>query len=262
LILNNKRIEEELKKSSLNLSLMEFKRKILIISLIFFLLLLGVMLLFDLQIIFSFLISLIISIIIYFLLLLIPLKLNEWKAKKIEALMPFVLLELSVLLKLNVLPEKALEIISKKKNAFCFELRKAIKEKLQGKSIHEALKNTARKINSIEFKSFISTFLSIIESNKENKEEIIKGIALNLFEKQKTKEKEFSSKAVIYSLLFIVFAALMPAFLLAFIVVGSFFIEIQLKAIDVFLLITILFPLINSTILLMLYFKMPETLKG
>ena len=141
-------LRKELIKTDLRISFNEYKAKTIFIGLIIALSINGLLLLINASVFVSVILSGVIFFCVIFLGFILPFKLNELKAKKIEAGMPFLLLELSILLKLNVLPEKALEKITKRKELFAVELRKALNEKRKGKNLRSALKKMTEKINS------------------------------------------------------------------------------------------------------------------
>ena len=65
-----------------------------------------------------------------------------------------------------------------------------------------------------------------------------------------------------YSVVFIVLSAIVPAMFQAFISIGSTFMELDFTSIQILLITTVLFPVINLGILLLIKSKTPEILKG
>lgn len=76
---------------------------------------------------------------------------------------------------------------------------------------------------------------------------------------QRTKWKSFAQKLVLFSLVFIGVSALVPALFLAFVTIGSRFLELSLTPGDILLISWGIFPLLDAGVLVMVYWQMPPT---
>ncbi len=85
----------------------------------------------------------------------------------------------------------------------------------------------------------------------------LKRLTEELYLKQRIESKEFSSKMVVYSLIFIAISAIVPAMFQSFILIGSYFMKITLSSFQIFIIIIILFPLIDIIILFVINSKTP-----
>lgn len=252
---------KELKKAGINLSEKEFTEKSIKYSLIFASI--SIVCVFAFSKIFTALLFGVLSFCLgVFCSMKIPLYLKKRKAKKIEKHLPFALMAMSVELNINLSFEKILKNVSKDYGEFSLEIKKALKEIESGATIQEALFNLSERTDSKILKRSLSQITSIYEHGSEQKGEPIKQLAKELLSRQKTESKEFTSKMVMYSVVFIVLSAIIPAMFQAFISIGSTFMELDFNAVQVLLITTVFFPLINLGILLMIKSKTPEFLKG
>lgn len=186
------------------------------------------------------------------------------KAKKIEKHLPFALMQLSVDLNTGIPFDKAiLRISNGEYDELSEEFKIAIRStKKIGSSLPEALMEIVNRNNSLQLKRTIAQLISIYEHGTKNKPgEIIRKIALEQLTRQKSEAREFSNKIVVFSLCFIVISAIIPALFQAMIIVGSSFIDLSLEPIQVIVIVTIIFPLIDISILLTLKSMTPEFMK-
>lgn len=199
------------------------------------------------------------------LLLSQPKKKLELRAKKIEKHLPFALMQLSVDLNSGIYFDKALKRISENDyGELSEELKKAIfAGKKASESTPKIMLNLAERNSSRELKRVVAQLVSIYEHGSAQKPgETIRSIALELLAKQKSVSKEFSGKIVVFSLGFIAVSAIIPALFQAFNIVGSGFIEIPFKPIEILIITGVVFPAINLAALLYIKSQTPEFLKG
>lgn len=193
----------------------------------------------------------------------IPLMLKQKKAKKVEKHLAFALMAMAVEMNINLSFEKILKNISDGNyGEFSIEIKKTIKEIESGASIQETLFNLSERTDSKMLKRSISQITSIYEHGSEEKGEPIKQLARELLSRQKTEAKEFTEKMIMYSVVFIVLSAIIPAMFQAFISIGSTFMELDFTGLEVLLITTVFFPAVNLGILLLIKSKTPEFLKG
>jgi len=155
---------------------------------------------------------------------------------------------------------KALEDSTKEKGFVTEEFKCVINDIKKGLTFEEALDKMNKKFDSLNVKRALSNLANIQRHGKKDVTSI-KKLAQELLLKQRIESKEFSNKMVMYSLVFIAISAIVPAMFQSFILVGSYFMALSFTAEQVFLIIVVLFPLIDISILGMINSKTPEFLK-
>jgi pilus assembly protein TadC len=194
-----------------------------------------------------------------------PIIKEKKKIALIEKELPFALLNLSIQLNLSIPIQKAFKSIAESDfGVLSKEFQKICREIFYyGVSVEEALIHFSKRINSSDVKRSIVQIIGIERlGRKELAGEPLKRIALELLEKQKAKARAFNGKLIVYSLMFTAFSALIPALFQAFILIGSFFLEISFTPFQILLIIVMVFPLTNSLILYLIKNRIPEFLKG
>lgn len=185
-------------------------------------------------------------------------------AKLFEKDFAFALMSLSTQLSIGISFENALQnialsdygIVSKE---FAIIL-KDVGEK--NASIHSALLSLSERIDSSIARRGLSQLVSAYDKGRKEASSDIKTIALELLNEQKNEAKAFSSKIVVLSLMFIAVSAIIPAMFQAFVIVGSMFLELDITPIQLLLIITIGFPLIDLAMLSYIKLKTPAFLGG
>lgn len=76
---------------------------------------------------------------------------------------------------------------------------------------------------------------------------------------QRTRWKSFAQKLVLLSLVFIGVSALVPALFLAFVTIGSRFLELSITQNDILVMAWGVFPLLDAGVLVMVYWQMPPS---
>ena len=130
----------------------------------------------------------------------------------------------------------------------------------KGSSLAEALERMNRRILSIPIRRANSNLYNIWLHGT-NDIDGLKKLTQELFLKQRIESKEFSSKMVVYALVFIAISAIVPAMFQSFIIIGSYFMKITLSPMQVLAIIIVLFPLIDVSILALINSKTPLFLK-
>ncbi|MDD3159817.1 MAG: hypothetical protein PHQ98_02525 [Candidatus ainarchaeum sp.] len=139
------------------------------------------------------------------------------------------------------------------------EYSRVIDDFEKGFSFNEALIKMNKRINSRDIRRVNSNLANLYLNG--NQIDGIKKINNELLMKQRIESKEFSGKMMVYSLVFIALSAIVPSMFQSFIIIGSYFMEISLSALQIFLIIVIGFPLIDLMILLVINSKTPVFLK-
>jgi len=181
-------------------------------------------------------------------------------AGKVEKDLPFALMQISVELNMNVPFEKTLESVEKGSyGVLAGEFRKLMREiRESGASIQEALFHLSERIDSSMLKRAVSQLSNVYEQGSRNKNgEPIRQLAKELLLKQKAESKEFSGKLVVFSLMFIAVSAIIPAFFLAYVIIGSMFLKMKFTALQVLLIAAVGFPFVDLAVLAMIKAKTP-----
>jgi hypothetical protein len=110
-------------------------------------------------------------------------------------------------------------------------------------------------------KRALSQIVFVYEHAGKNKASAIRNLAREQLSVQRTQSKEFSSKLVVYSLLFIAVSVILPSLFQAVILIGSSFMEISFTPLQVVLIVTIVFPIVDVFALFFVKNKTPEFLK-
>lgn len=212
------------------------------------------------NLVFSFLTSIIIFILVFSILTIIPIIENKKKISKIEAELPFFLMKLVTEINLGNSFFVAIEKTCEKNGAVENEFKKIVNDMKKGKSFEESVQEINYSLNSLEIRRALSSITNIYSHGGNSKS--LKRLTEELFLKQRIASKEFSGKMVVYSLVFIAISAIVPAMFSSFILIGSYFMAIGFSAIEVFLIIVVVFPALNIIILMMINSKTPLFLKG
>ena len=204
--------------------------------------------------------STIFTIVVFIILLQLPLAKKRKETKKFEADLPFFLLHLATEIKIGKSFSKAMNDSCKEENRAALEFEDVLADVKKGMSFQEALEKMNKKFDSLNVKRALSNLANIQRHGKRDVTSIRK-LAQELLLKQRIESKEFSNKMVMYSLVFIAVSAIVPAMFQSFILVGSYFMALSFTPEQVFLIIVVLFPIIDIGILAMINSKTPEFLK-
>lgn len=186
-------------------------------------------------------------------------------AEEVEKDLGFALMQMAVELNMNQQFEKCLARVAKGGyGRLSSEFRRIASEINEaGSSVQEALFNFSSRMNSPTIKRAVAQIVAAYEQGGgRNAGEPLKRMAIEHFAKQWAVSKEFSGKMVVFSLMFIAVSAIVPALFLAFVAVGSTFMELDFTAGQVVLIATVAFPAIDLAALLYIRGKTPRFLRG
>ncbi|MDP2973900.1 MAG: hypothetical protein Q8N60_02515, partial [Candidatus Diapherotrites archaeon] len=185
-------------------------------------------------------------------------------AKRVEAQLPFVLLNIAIELNLGIDFLRCLQHAAKQRGEAAAEFRKAvIAIDRQGATVQDAMLQMAARVNSRMLNRSIVQLVAAFEQGaKQAAGEPIKKIAGEILSRQKIESKLFAGKLVVLSLLFIAVSAIVPALFQSFTIVGSMVLKTQFTAMQVFLIIVVLFPLLDLIVLFYIKSKTPVFLRG
>jgi archaeal flagellar protein FlaJ len=196
---------------------------------------------------------------IFTLLIYTPVLKQKKHSKKVEASLPLFLSKLALELRVGKDFIKALKNICNGKGAAEKEYQKVIKDFENGSSISNALKQMNQRINCLNIKRANSSLNNIYLHGSSS--ETLKRLTDDLLLRQKIESKEFSGKMVVYALVFIAISAIVPSMFASFILIGSFFMKISFTPFQVLLVIVVLFPALDISILFMIHSKTPVFLR-
>ena len=111
-------------------------------------------------------------------------------------------------------------------------------------------------------KSTVLLLNSLQTEGLKEKTFLLDELSNNLIERQRILIKNYSNKTMLLTIIFVIVSAIIPALFQAFILIGSISLNVQLTSFQSFLIIVILFPLLDISILGIIYFLMPESIKG
>lgn len=246
-----------LRNSNQEISAVDFLRQSLLVSAVSSLFILSLLMAMNIEIIISISASFFLFSILFGALLSNPFMKERNLINKMEAELPFILLELSIQLNNGIILEKALEEISKKKTILSQEVKKR-----HFKSFLNAFNSTANDFNSNSLKSASFLLSSIHFEGLREKTFLLDELANNLIEKQRTAVKKYSQKTMLLTIIFVIVSAIIPALFQAFVLIGNIALSVQITSFHAFLIIVILFPLLDFAILGIIYALMPESIKG
>jgi pilus assembly protein TadC len=196
--------------------------------------------------------------VIFLLALQIPLIKKRKYAKKIENGMPNFLTNLITELKVG---KNVFDAIKKcATGEVGSEYLQVLKNVEQGTSFSDALLEMNANCGSLIVKRTNSNLNNLYLHG--NDVYSLKKFNDELLMRQRIESKEFSGKMVVYALVFIAVSAIVPAMFISFILIGSYFMEIQFTALQIFIIIVFVFPLIDSCILMMINSKTPIFLRS
>lgn len=186
------------------------------------------------------------------------------EAKKIDASLPFALLNISEQLNIGVPFDFCIKRIFTGYAVLSRKLEEKItKDEKAGISIKRSLLELSLATKSKNFTRALSYIVSVYDTSSGKKSgESLKKLALELLQRQKTEIKEFSEKTKMVSLMLVVFAALIPSLFSSIVLVGSNFMDLAISGAMLFAALIFIFPLIDIGILAYIYAIMPQSLKS
>lgn len=213
------------------------------------------------QIIESLAIGIIFSLMCFCFYLYLPIQKKKKTAQEFEKDFPFVLSAMAVEMNLNIPFEKSIDNISKENYGLVSSEFKKVSDEINesGSDLNEALLHLTERIDSLMLKRAVAQLSAIYSqgSKDKNSGDALRKISSEILSRQKTESKEFSGKLVVFSLVFVAISAIVPAIFQAFIIVGSMFLKLSFTALQVFLIVTVVFPLMNIALLIYIRNKTP-----
>lgn len=252
--------EKILKKANVREKEFEnYKKKCFSYSIIFSLFVLMFSWLYLYDIILSFGIMFFVFTIIFLIGINLPLIKHKKYTKKIESETAGFLTNLIIELKVGKDLLSAIKKCSLEKENIAKEYGIVLNLVENGLSFREALLLMNKKFNSLNIKRINSNLYNIYQHG--NDVFGLKKFADELLLRQRIESKEFGGKLVVYALVFIAVSAIVPAMFASFILIGSYFMQIQFSALQIFFILVILFPIIDLCVLISINSKTPIFLR-
>jgi len=186
----------------------------------------------------------------------VPKLLAKARAASIESDLPIAVRAMAIQLNMKMPFEAALQNTADANYKCSNELKRVAKEVTSGASIPEALYNMSERIESTIVKKIIVQLVRNYEEGTGG--EALKKLADELISIQKIKFREFSAQLSFLGLLFIALACIAPTLFLAYGLVASMFLNVQISPGDVWLMFAAVFPAINIILILYIKLKTPE----
>ncbi|MCX6800787.1 MAG: type II secretion system F family protein [Candidatus Diapherotrites archaeon] len=214
-------------------------------------------------------IALIAAILLFATFLSLPVLKKRAHAKKVEAELPLFLLQLSTEIKigksfLEALKDCTAQNLNEKRTRknLCVadEFGKVVADTEKGATFQEALNNMNNRMESLTIRRACSSLSNLHLQGKKDVDGL-KKLAQELLLKQKIESREFSSKMVVYALVFVAVSAIVPAMFQSFILIGSYFMKISFTPEQVFAIIVVFFPAVDIAILSIINSKTPAFLR-
>jgi len=187
----------------------------------------------------------------------IPKVISKTRANFIEADLPIAIRAMAIQLNMKVPFDAALQNIADTNYRCSLELKRVMKEVTGGASIPEALYNMSERVDSTIVRKIIVQLVRNYEEGTDG--EALKKNADELISIQKVRFREFSAQLSFLGLFFIAFACIAPTLFLTYSLVASMFLNTNLSSNDIWIMFTLIFPLINAAIILYIKAKTPET---
>lgn len=237
----------------------KYKQKCLSYSIIFSLFVLLFSWLYIRNILLCFAIMFFVFAIIFLLAINIPILKHKKYTRLVENSLAIFLTSLISELKSGNDLLNAIKKCSIEENSAAKEYRLVISLVENGLSFKDALNEINQKFNSLNIKRTNSNLYNIYQHG--NDVLGLKKFSDELLLRQRIESKEFGGKLVIYALVFIALSAIVPAMFASFILIGSYFMQIQFSATQIFFILVIVFPSIDLFVLLSINSKIPLFLR-
>ncbi len=208
----------------------------------------------------SFALSLLFFALLFLCLFKLPAVLKKRRAEVIERDLAIALRAIAVDISLNTPFEKALRnVASSRYEELSRETSRALRDvESSGLSVPDALRQMASRVDSLVVKRACMQLCFTYEHGL--KGEGLRKLADELASLQKAKSRQYSAQLSLFGLLFITLSCIVPALFSAYVVVGSAFLELSFTPSDVFFAYVLVFPALDSLVLLYLYSRSPMIL--
>jgi len=186
--------------------------------------------------------------------------LKKRENEEIEAELPFALMHLRTRLSLGEQFESALRAVAGSLHGSLGRelLRVSVEIEKNGASVSEAFLHAIERVSSLQFRRACSHLVGLYEQGfSKDTLNSIKSLHRDLLAEQRARLKDFSGKMVVYSLVFVAFSTVMPALFLAFILVGSMFLDLSISPASAFAVVILVFPCLDLAVLLYIREKTP-----
>ncbi|GEM_PF-4964429 len=133
-------------------------------------------------------------------------------------------------------------------------LKRAALRIRKGEKAHESL---AQEKNNSPSEYFSRACDELARTYYTGTSENLAALAKNISRERQNKVKEYNSKMIMYSLFFVVSAAVLPAMFESFLIIGSSFMDISISPEQAFLITVVGFPALSAFSVLLAIIKRP-----
>jgi len=204
--------------------------------------------------------SIIVLAVVFVVLMQVPVLKMKKRVKRMENDLAYFLLDFIMELKVGKDFLSAMRKVCVDENFAAKEYSLVLNDIDKGSSIAEALRKMNGVMQSNVIRRVNSNLMTLYSHG--NRTDSAKRFADELLLKQRIESKEFSGKMVVFALVFIAVSAIVPAMFASFILIGSYFMKIQFTAMQVFVIIVVVFPLMDAMVLMLINSKTPLFLKN
>jgi Flp pilus assembly protein TadB len=142
------------------------------------------------------------------------------------------------------------------------ELEKTLQRVERGLSLEESLALFSQGAESPLITRVTSLLVHVIhEGITPESIQALQRVAEDLRNQEKTQLRAYSNQLTVYALVFIACSALVPAFFLSFVSIGSTFMEMSWRGEEIVFISWIVFPLVNAAILVLVWYKTPPSIR-
>ncbi len=183
-------------------------------------------------------------------------RVSETKREKvIESELPSTISHMIASLDSGVSLTEVIRDISKSNTEIGRIMSEVLTQVSSGVSLPIALESSKKRVKSKYFRKFINKVIMMYRFGGTTAP--LEQLETEINEMRKIELKRYASKTMMYSLILIATSSVVPAMFLAYLVVGSVFLKVNLTPIDAFLIPVFVFPSINSLIIILMQMNKP-----
>lgn len=131
---------------------------------------------------------------------------------------------------------------------------------LRGVPLERALEESGEEYNSERVREVLMQMAFLVRRGEKGLGDSLRSLADGLLQVEREKIRAFSARAALYSMAFVVVAAIVPALYTIYTAMGVAFLEQELSPLSI-LVPSLLFPLLSFSIIVLMNSQVPEGLK-
>ncbi|MEM3399975.1 MAG: type II secretion system F family protein [Candidatus Micrarchaeia archaeon] len=245
-----KRLEKDLVQAGMGVDAQIYARFSIFTGFVLFILTLPAFMLFL-----DFMTSLSFSLLLFplsaLMLILLPKFLKKLRARRAEAELPYVLRLIATEISLGLSFENALESATNMHGILAAELKKCAGEIRKGGDTRATIWRLAESFESPLIRRALSNLLLIYEHGSDAS--MLRELARDTIAIQRGRMRETSARAGMLGLIFIAVSCIVPSLFLAYVIVGSSFLDIVSSYSDIIPLYLFFFPLLDFFVIMLMF---------